>query len=459
MDARLNPPADLPALLDRVADILKKQRRVEGMVQGQHMPRQDIVETLVHRQHLAELHQLMAPLSTPELGAILEALPLADATHLWTQMPPGRENEVLWEMSDARREQLVGSREPSFGDSQIQAFERVDGKLRQVAIESRKDLDGLSAIWIDLLGATKAERAYVGTHFGLTLPDPDDVTDLEVSTRYHVEESGGIYLHSNFLLDKEGDSRSVPVAFILHKGILFSLRNEELPVFRLQRRLAATQVGYASDSHDVLLDLYGADVEYSADSLEAIYATLGKVGRQVLSETISDGQAAAILGDIAEEEDLNGRIRGNILDTQRAINFLMRSKTLSAAQLEDAKQILRNIESLNSHTSFLFDKINFLMDATVGFININQNKRINQLTVFGVVFMPVNILAGMGGMSEFSMMTQGMPWPLAYGAFLIVSILMGTATYVALKHFERRRARNEAGAATGLSWRDGNRRG
>ena len=80
MDARLNPPADLPGLLDRVADILKKQRRVEGMVQGQHMPRQDIVETLVHRQHLAELHQLMAPLSTPLLGAILVALPLAVAT-------------------------------------------------------------------------------------------------------------------------------------------------------------------------------------------------------------------------------------------------------------------------------------------------------------------------------------------------------------------------------------------
>ena len=237
------PPAGLPTPLDKVADILKKQKRVEGMVQGQHMPRQDIVETLVQRQHLAELNQLMAQLTTAELGAILEDLPLADATRLWAQMPPGRENEVLWEVSDARREQLVGSREPSFGDSQIQAFERVDGKLRQIAIESRKDLEGLTAVWIDLLGATKAERAYVGAHFGLTLPDPDDVTDLEVSSRYHVEENGGIYLHSNFLLDKQGDSRSVPVAFILHKGILFSLRNEELPVFRLQRRLAATQVG------------------------------------------------------------------------------------------------------------------------------------------------------------------------------------------------------------------------
>jgi magnesium transporter len=444
--------------IDQVAELLKKQKWVEDMVHGQQMPRQDVVETLVQRQHLAEIQKLIARLSSAELGDLLEALPLDDAARLWTHMPEGRENEVLWEVSDTRREQLVGSREPAFGDSQISAFEKVDGKLRQVSISGRKDLDGVAAVWIDLLGATKAERDYVGAHFGLAIPDPDDVTDLEVSTRHRIENNGSLYLHSSFLLDRKGESRSVPVAFILHQGILFSLRNEELPVFRLQRLLAATRVGHVCDAYDLLLDLYGADVENAADSLEDIYATLGKVGRQVLGETISDLEAAAILGDIAEEEDLNGRIRGNILDTQRAINFLMRSKILSVTQLDDAKQILRNIESLNSHTSFLFDKINFLMDATVGFININQNKRINQLTVFGVVFMPVNILAGMGGMSEFSMMTQGLPWPLAYGAFLIVSILMGTATYVALKHFERRKARNDAGAATGLFWRDGNRR-
>jgi magnesium transporter len=228
----------------------------------------------------------------------------------------------------------------------------------------------------------------------------------------------------------------------VHQGILFSLRNEDLPVFRLQRRRAGTQPGYVSGCNDLLLDLYGADVEYSADSLEDMYATLGKVGRLVLSEKISDAEAAAILGDIAEEEDLNGRIRGNILDTQRAINFLMRCKILAPAQIDDAKQILQNIESLNSHTSFLFDKINFLMDATIGFININQNKRINQLTVFGVVFMPINILAGVGGMSEFSMMTQGVPWPLAYGAFFTGATVIGAATYAALKYFERRQIKS-----------------
>jgi len=434
--------------LEKVSELLKKQRRVEDMVHSQSMPRQAIVETLVQRQHLVELHKLLAQLPASEIGSILEVMPSEEAKLLWAQIPVNRQNDVLWEISDARRELLAGDREPAFDESQMNAFVLSEGKLRQIPIEGRKNLEGVKPIWIDLLGASKAERSYVGSHFGLALPDPDAVTDLEVSSRYLIEESGEIHLHSNFLLDREGNSRSVSVAFVLHQGILFSLRNEELPVFRLQRRRARTQPGYVSDCTDVLLNLYGADVEYSADSLEDMYATLGKVGRQVLSEAISDKEAAAILGDIAEEEDLNGRIRGNILDTQRAINFLMRSKIMSPTQHEDARQILRNIDSLNSHTSFLFDKINFLMDATIGFININQNRRINQLTAFGVVFTPINILAGMGGMSEFSMMTQGIPWPLAYGGFLVGVVLIGVTTYLVLKHLESRNIKVKKNALT-----------
>ncbi len=431
--------------LEKVTDLLKKQKRVQDMVHGQNLPRQAIVETLVQRQHLAELHNLLGQLPASEIGGLLDGLPLEEAGMLWAQIPETRQNDVLWEISDARRQLLAGDREPAFDDSQMNAFVLVDGRLRQIPIEGRKDLEGVKPIWIDLLGASKAERNYVGAHFGLTLPDPDAVTDLEVSSRYLIEESGEIHLHSNFLLDREGNSRSVSVAFVLHQGILFTLRNEELPVFRLQRRRARTQPGYVSDCTDVLLDLYGADVEYSADSLEDIYTTLGKVGRQVLSEAISDREAATILGDIAEEEDLNGRIRGNILDTQRAINFLIRSKLMSTPQHEDARQILRNIDSLNSHTSFLFEKINFLMDATIGFININQNRRINQLTVFGVVFTPINILAGMGGMSEFSMMTQGIPWPLAYGGFLVGAGLIGMTTYVVLKRIDSKQIKAKKG--------------
>jgi magnesium transporter len=427
--------------LEKVAELLKKQKLVEGMLHNQRMRQQSLVETVVHRQHLTELKQLMSSLPTGEIGYMLEALPLEDAKRLWEQIPEGRQKDVLWEIPHAMREILAENLEPGFYESQTSAFELRDGRLHQVAITCRKDLDGIRPIWIDLLNASKPVRAYMGEHFNLHLPDPGDTTDLEVSTRFHVAEDGEIHLHSNFLLDREGDSRSVPVVFIVHGGILFSIRNEDLPVFRLQRRRARTQPGYVSDCNDVLIDLYGADVEYSADSLEDVYATLGKVSREVLSEKTSDEELAAVLGDIAEEEDLNGRIRGNILDTQRALTFLIRSKVLSPDQFGDAKQILHNIDSLNSHTAFLFDKINFLMDATIGFININQNRRVNQLTVFGVVFMPINILAGIGGMSEFSMMTEGLPWPVAYGAFVLAMGLLGWATYSLLRHFENRRVK------------------
>ena len=420
-------------------ELLKKQKLVESLVHSQHQPRQALVETIVEKQHLAELHNLLMRLPADEVASVLESLSREDAARLWTQVTPERQSDILWEVSDRLGEQLAGAEEPGFSDSQMNAYELVAGRLRQVCIRRRQDLEGLQTIWVDLLNATKTERTYIGKHFGLILPDPGDATDLEVSSRFHVEEDQDIYLHSNFLLDREGDSRSVPVVFIQHEGILFSVRNEDLPVFRLLRRRATTLPDYASDCKDLLLDLYGTDVEYSADSLEDIYATLGEVGRQVLSGNISDDEAAAILADIAEEEDLNGRIRNNILDTQRALSFLMRCKILAQSQRDDTQQILRDIESLNSHTAFLFDKINFLMDATIGVININQNKRLSRMTVFGVVFMPLNILAGIGGMSEFSMMTAGIPWPLAYGAFIVAMMLLGWITYVAVRHFENRK--------------------
>ena len=75
-------------------------------------------------------------------------------------------------------------------------------------------------------------------------------------------------------------------------------------------------------------------------------------GKKVLSESMSDADAAKTLADIAEEEDLNGRIRRNVLDTRRALTFLIRRKLLSIEQLEDAQQILRDIESLDGHTVF-----------------------------------------------------------------------------------------------------------
>lgn len=418
--------------LQTVKDLLKKHRLVEGMVQNQPLPRRKLVTSLVQKQHIAELRSLLERLSAVEIGQIITALSLDDAALVWGQVSAVRQDDVLWELSDTLREQLVGDREPHCSDGQMSAFELVNGRLSKVAITCRHDLQAIKPIWIDLLAPNKAQRILIGQHYGLELPAPDDLTDLEASARFYVEQDE-IHIHSDFLLDREGESRSVPVAFVLRGDILFSIRSEELPVFRLQRLRARTQPGFVTDSKDMLLDLYGAEAEYSADALEDIYAELEIVSKKVLSQSMSDEDAARILADIAEEEDLNGRIRRNMLDTQRAVSFLIRRKLLAASQLEDAQQILRDIESLNSHTAFLFDKINFLMDATVGFININQNKVIKIFSVASVAMLPPTLIASIYGMNFESM--PELKWMLGYPFALG---LMSVSVLVPYLYFKRK---------------------
>ena len=187
-------------------------------------------------------------------------------------------------------------------------------------------------------------------------------------------------------------------------------------MFRLLRLRARRAPGLIEDAKDVLLKLFDADAEYSADTLEGIYDELEKVSKQVLAGEVTDTLAGEVLGEIARQEDLNGRIRRNVMDTRRAVSFMMRSRMLSADQFEEARQILRDIESLDNHTAFLFDKINFLMDATVGFININQNKIIKIFSVASVALLPPTLIASVYGMN-FKFMPElqwsaGYPWAL-----------------------------------------------
>ena len=420
-----------------VLNLIKKHRLVEDFVHKQDMPRHDLVESLVRKQNLAKLQQLLNEIPPAEVAQILEELSAEDQLFVWDQINDERKELILRDVPITVLHAL-GKREYKNEKSSIKAFELHEGRLREIEVGTREDLIRVRPVWVDMVNPTFEERVWVGAVFGVEMPDPDKLNDLESSARFYVEDNGAVHLRSDFLLDKEDVSRSVPVAFVLYQETLFSLRKVDLPVFRLQRLRALMQPNYVLDSRDVLLDLYAADAEYSADALEDVYQGLRVVSKQVLSNNKIGEQADDTLTAIAHEEDLNGLIRRNVLDTRRAVSFLMRSKFLTKQQSEDAQQILRDIDSLDGHTSFIFDKINFLMDATVGFINNNQNKNVKRLTVLSVVFMPLNVLAGIGGMSEFSMMTQGIAWPVSYGLFTLALCIVGWLTFLLLRFFERR---------------------
>jgi magnesium transporter len=400
--------------------------------------RHKLIEDLVHKQNLADLQRLLEQLDIEIIAHIFEAFSADDRQVIWQLIREDRKDKILVVMSALTRTELLSEVKHRNRNMTIRVFDLHEGRLRQIPIESKEDLANVQPIWVDLVMPEDESVAWAMDIFGVDLPNPHDLTDLETSARFYVEDNGEIHLHSDFLLDLKDESRNVAVAFVLNKETLFSVRSKELPVFRLQRLRARAQSGYVSEAKDLLLDLYAAEVEYSANALEDVYTELEDVGRQVFKSQMTDEEAAKILAAIATEEDLNGRIRRNVLDTRRALSFLMRGRFLSKVQHEEVREILRDIESIDGHTAFLFNKINFQMDATVGFININQNKDLKRLTIISVIFMPLNLLAGVGGMSEYSMMTQGIPWEVSYAGFIAGLVFVGWLTFKGLKFFEHR---------------------
>ncbi|MGE3513139.1 MAG: CorA family divalent cation transporter, partial [Vicinamibacterales bacterium] len=150
------------------------------------------------------------------------------------------------------------------------------GRLVQHDIQNADGLASLSPVWVDLEAPTPEEKGWIVARFGLTIPADAVDDDLEESARFYEEDNGDLHIRSDFLV--EGDNteggrpaRNVRVAFILRDKILFTVHAEDLPVFRLLRLRARRTPALVDDAKDVLLKLFDADAEFSADTLEGIY--------------------------------------------------------------------------------------------------------------------------------------------------------------------------------------------
>jgi magnesium transporter len=323
----------------------------------------------------------------------------------------------------------------------LNIFTLANGRLVQEEIEALEELSQFQPIWVDLESPTLEEKRWIKQYYGLSIPEDAMDEDIEESARFYEEDNGELHIRSDFLIADDEEPRTVRVAFILNlvndalksKGVLFSIHDEDVPVFRLLRLRARRAPGLLEDAKEVLLKLFDADAEYSADTLEGIYDELEKASTKVLGGRVTDELASEVLGQIARQEDMNGRIRRNVMDTRRAVSFMMRSRMLNADQFEEARQILRDIESLDNHTAFLFDKINFLMDATVGFININQNKIIKIFSVASVALLPPTLIASIYGMN-FKFMPE-LDWGIGYPYALA---LMVASALVPMWYFRKR---------------------
>jgi magnesium transporter len=310
----------------------------------------------------------------------------------------------------------------------LNVFTLTNGRLVQQEDVDSQALSRMEPVWIDLESPTSRELGWVQARFGLDIPADVLDQDLEESARFYEEEElDQLHLRSDFLINDDARPRNERVAFIVHRGVLFSIHTHDLTVFRLLRLRARRMPGMIENAIDVLLALYLTDAEFSADVLEGVYDALEDISSAVIRPGATDQDASRALTVIAQQEDVNGRIRRNVMDTRRALSFLLRSRRLNADQMQEARQILRDIDSLDGHTAFLFDKINFLMDATVGFININQNKVIKIFSVASVAMLPPTLIASIYGMN-FKVMPE-LDWTYGYPFALGLMVLTVIAPF------------------------------
>ncbi len=290
-----------------------------------------------------------------------------------------------------------------------------DGRLAAAA-------GAADAVWVDLLAPGAEERHRVEQDYGLALPAPDEIGEIEATARTF-EDDDGLHIHSFFLTEREGHPHNTTVAFVLSQGRLFSVRDQALADFERLQSLASRRPGLVDDAVSVLITLYEIELDALADRLEAIHAGLEVTARRVLGDGSVELERA--IDDLARHENANGKVRLCLMDTQHAANFLLRRGHLDPDHAARLREVLRDIDSLLPHNAFLFERVNFLLQAAQGFINIHQNQIIKIFSVMAVVLLPPTLIASIYGMNFRFMPELHWPWgyPLALRLMIASAVL------------------------------------
>jgi len=157
--------------------------------------------------------------------------------------------------------------------------------------------------------------------------------------------------------------------------------------------------------------------------LQQVYDALGAIGRTVLEKSDADVEEA--LDILARQEDLNGKVRLCLMDTRRDLLYVERNANLPDAYARRLRNLIGDIDALLPHNNFLFEKVNFLMQAAQGFINIDQNRIVKIFSVAAVTFMPPTLIASIYGMN-FRILPELDLWfgyPLSIGLMVLSAVV------------------------------------
>jgi len=281
-------------------------------------------------------------------------------------------------------------------------------------------------IWIDMLSPTPEEIAYVERVTRLEVPTRAEISEIESSSRLNIE-GGVLYLSAPISFRADGvRPLTTPVGFVLVAHLLITVRFEELPAFAgfKQRCFAGHKVHPSSGG--LFVGLLETMVDRMADVLEHVGGELDSVSQLVFRPEKGAGTGQTDLREtlqaLGRAGDLLSRIRDSLLGIGRIVPFVAGLSTdWMPPEIRPHMETLRtDIASLSDYDSYLNSKVQFLLDATLGLINIEQNNIMKVLTVVSVVGVPPVLIAGIYGMNFKAMPELDWAWGYPYAIVLMV---------------------------------------
>ncbi len=324
----------------------------------------------------------------------------------------------------------------------LKSYNKALGRLCSVD-QSNLDLMPAGSTWIDLDRPTKEEEGAVERQLGLDLPTADEMLDIEPSSRLY-KENGALYLTANVVWRADSEApETAPVTFVLKDDTLVTIRYSDPRAFEAFAAYAARHSDACRSGRHALIGLVEAIVDRAAEVLERSGREVDAISREIFR--MKDAQAKGrggstpalrtLLARIALNQNLVTKVRDSLVSLGRLVSFFTAAQEAKPDRdlREHARSLARDIQSLSDHSSYISNNTSFLLDASLGLINLEQNEIIKIFSVAAVMFLPPTLVASIYGMN-FDFMPE-LRWPLGY-PFAIVLMIASAA--IPFYYFKRR---------------------
>lgn len=263
-------------------------------------------------------------------------------------------------------------------------------------------------IWIDLLNPLPHHSRAIEERYGVRVPSRERMEEIEESSRLY-GDGRALYMTVTMPVRTELDlPLLVPVTFILTPRLLVTVHDYEPKAFQTFPARAERIDTGVRDPDTLLLALLDAVIDRLADILESVGREIETLSRAVLH--VIPGEQAKdyrqVLRQIGHHGEVVSHVLQSLVSVERMLVFLSPAISPGLATKEARarqKSLGRDARHLSEHTNFLSQKINFLLDATLGMISIDQNDTIKMFSVAAVIFLPPTLIASIYGMNFVDM--------------------------------------------------------